>query len=427
MKKINIKKINVKKIIKVCFFVVILAALVGGAFYFGYKQGEKNPQINIVRGVANIENGNSEAVDFSLFWDTWKVLKDKYVGTQNLDNQNLVYGAISGLVDSLGDQNSVFFSPSDAKKFNQDISGQFFGIGAQLDVKNGQLMIVAPLKDSPAEKVGLKAGDKIMKVDDKDTYGMIVEEAVKLIRGEQGTTVKLAILRDSFKEPKEFSIVRDIIRVPTIDSKMIGDVAYIHLYNFYEQSPFMFYQAAVEAAMKNPKGLILDLRDNPGGYLDAAVNLAGWFLENDSTVVTEEFGSGENQIYTSYGNGLFRDLPVVVLINGGSASASEILAGALKDIKGIKLIGEKSFGKGTVQQLETLKDGSMVKITVAHWRMPGGGLIDKNGIDPDFEVKISEEDIIAGRDPQLDKALEIIKSEIDKMPSNIIPILNISI
>jgi len=294
-------------------------------------------------------------------------------------------------------------------------------------VKNDQLMIVAPLKDSPAEKVGLKAGDKIMKVDGKDTYGMIIEEAVKLIRGEQGTTVKLAILRDSFKEPKEFSIVRDIIRVPTADSKMIGDVAYIHLYNFYEQSPFMFYQAAVKAAMKNPKGLILDLRDNPGGYLDAAVNLAGWFLENNSTVVTEEFGSGEKQVYTSYGNGLFRDLPVVVLINGGSASASEILAGALKDIKGIKLIGEKSFGKGTVQQLETLKDGSMVKITVAHWRMPGGELIDKNGIDPDFEVKISEEDIIAGHDPQLDKAIEVIKQEISEMPSNLIPILNISI
>ncbi len=421
------KKIHVKKIIKVCVFAIALAVLVGGIFYFGYKQGEKNPQINIVRGVANLENGNSEAVDFSLFWNTWKVLKDKYVGTQNLDNQNLVYGAISGLVDSLGDENSVFFSPSDAKKFNQDISGQFSGIGAQLDVKNDQLMIVAPLKDSPAEKAGLKAGDKIMKVDDKDTYGMIVEEAVKLIRGEQGTTVKLTILRDSFKEPKEFSIVRDIIRVPTIDSKMIGDVAYIHLYNFYEQSPFMFYQAAVEAAMKNPKGLILDLRDNPGGYLDAAVNLAGWFLKNDSTVVTEEFGSGEIQTYTSYGNGLFRDLPVVILINGGSASASEILAGALKDIKSVKLIGEKSFGKGTVQQLEALKDGSMVKITVAHWRMPGGELIDKNGINPDFEVKIREADIIAGRDPQLDKAVEVIKEEISKMPSNLIPILNISI
>ena len=421
------KKINIKKIIKACVLAAALAVLVGGAFYLGYNQGEKNPQINIIRGVANLDNGNSENVDFSLFWDVWQKVKSKYVGAQNLNSQDLVYGAISGLVDSLGDQNSVFFSPADAKKFNQDISGQFFGIGAQLDVKNDQLMIVAPLKDSPAEKVGLKAGDKIMKVDGKDTYGMIIEEAVKLIRGEQGTTVKLAILRDSFKEPKEFSIVRDIIRVPTADSKMIGDVAYIHLYNFYEQSPFMFYQAAVEAAMKNPKGLILDLRDNPGGYLDAAVNLAGWFLENNSTVVTEEFGSGEKQVYTSYGNGLFRDLPVVVLINGGSASASEILAGALKDIKGIKLIGEKSFGKGTVQQLETLKDGSMVKITVAHWRMPGGELIDKNGIDPDFEVKISEEDIIAGHDPQLDKAIEVIKQEISEMPSNLIPILNISI
>ncbi|MFA5099148.1 MAG: S41 family peptidase [Candidatus Paceibacterota bacterium] len=421
------KKINIKRIVKACLFAIALAAMVGGAFYLGYNQGEKNPQINIIRGVANLENGKTEAIDFSLFWDAWKTIKDKYVGAQSVDNQNLVYGAISGLIDSLGDENSVFFSPTDAKKFNQDIAGQFFGIGAQLDIKNDQLMIVAPLKNSPAEKAGLKAGDKIMKVNDKDTYGMIVEEAVKLIRGDQGTMVKLAILRDGLTEPKEFSIVRDIIQIPTTDSKMIGDIAYIHLYNFYEQSPFLFYQAAIEAAMKNPKGLILDLRDNPGGYLDAAVNLAGWFMESDSTVVTEEFGSGEKQVYTSYGNSLFRDLPVVVIINGGSASASEILAGALRDIKGIKLVGEKSFGKGTVQQLETLKDGSMVKITVAHWRMPGGGLIDKNGIDPDFEVKITDADITAGLDPQLDKAVEVLKKEINKMPSNIIPILNISI
>lgn len=421
------KKINVKKVIKVCLSVIVLAVLVGGAFYFGYSEGEKNPQINIIRGVANIDDGKPEAADFSLFWDAWQKIKSTYVDAQNLDNQNLVYGAISGLVDSLGDENSVFFSPADAKKFNQDISGQFFGIGAQLDVRDGQLMIVTPLKDSPAEKAGLKAGDKIMKVDNKDTYGMIVEEAVKLIRGEQGTTVKLAILRDSFKEPKEFSIIRDIIRIPTTESKMIGDVAYIHLYNFYEQSPFMFYQAAIEMVIQNPKGLILDLRDNPGGYLDAAVNLSGWFLKSDSIVVTEEFGTGEKQVYTSYGNSLFKDLPVVILINGGSASASEILAGALRDNRGIKTVGEKSFGKGTVQQLETLKDGSMVKITVAHWVMPKGDLIDKNGITPDYEIKITDEDITADRDPQLDKAVEVIKQEISKMPSNLIPILNISI
>ena len=411
------KKINAKRIIKTCALIIVLALLIGGAFYYGYNEGEKNPQIKIIRGVANIENGETEAVDFSLFWDTWKILEDKYVGAEDLNNQNLVYGAISGLIDSLGDENSVFLSPEDAKKFNQDISGRFFGIGAQLDVKNGQLMIVAPLKDSPAEKAGIKAGDKIMAVDDKSTYGMMVEEAVKIIRGEQGTIVKLSILRDSFSEPREFSIIRDIINIPTTESKMIGDVAYIHLYNFYEQSPFMFYQTAVEMALKNPKGLILDLRDNPGGYLDAAVNLAGWFLESNTTVVTEKFGSGEKQVYTSYGNSLFKELPVAILINGGSASASEILAGALRDNRGIKTIGEKSFGKGTVQQLEALKDGSMVKITVAHWIMPKGDLIEKNGIDPDYPVELTDEDIAAGRDPQLDKALEVIKREMGEQKS----------
>jgi carboxyl-terminal processing protease len=186
------------------------------------------------------------------------------------------------------------------------------------------------------------------------------------------------------------------------------------LYNFYENAPFLFYQSAIKAALSSPKGIVLDLRNNPGGYLEASVNIAGWFLKRESLVVSEEFASGRKQEFKSSGSGFFKNIPLVVLINEGSASASEILAGALKDNRGVKLVGEKSFGKGTVQELETLRDGSQIKITTAHWLTPKGQIIEKNGIVPDFVVEISEEDLNSGKDPQLEKALEILKNEIPK-------------
>lgn len=395
--------------------IVSVTALVGGSFYFGYQQGIKKPQTVIIRGVANLEEGNLEAVDFSLFWDVWRTLKEKYVEADKIDNQDLVYGAISGLFGALKDPNSVFFPPIDAKKFNEDISGEFSGIGAEIGIRNEQLVIIAPLKNTPAERAGLKAVDKILKINDTITAGLSVDEAVKLIRGEKGTTVILNILRNGWEKSKDISIVRDTIQIPTIDWEMLSsseaeekNIAYIHLYNFYEKAPFLFYQAVTEMIFKNPKGIVLDLRNNPGGYLEASVNLAGWFLKPGETVVKEEFRSDEPQIFKAHGNGFFKETPIVILINEGSASASEILAGALRDNRGIKLVGKKSFGKGTVQELEMLKNGSMAKITVAHWIMPGGQLIEKNGLNPDYEVDLTEEDIKAGRDPQLEKAMEIL-------------------
>jgi carboxyl-terminal processing protease len=407
-----------KKILKNRYFIIgvliiVVAAITGGAFYFGYKKGTEKPQTVIIRGVANLEEGNIEAVDFSLFWDAWKTLKDKYVEADKINNQDLVYGAVSGLFGALKDPNSAFFPPLDAKKFTEDIAGEFSGIGAEIGIRNDQLVIIAPLKNSPAEKAGLKAGDKIIKINDTLTAGLNVDEAVKLIRGERGTTVVLTISRNGWEESKEISIVRDIIQVPTIDWEMKdNNIAYIRLYNFYEKAPFLLYQAISEIVFKNPKGIILDLRNNPGGYLEAAVNIAGWFLDPGKVVVSEEFRSGKKEVFKTYGSGLFDGFPLVVLVNEGSASASEILAGALRDNNQIKLIGKKTFGKGTVQELETLKDGSMVKITVAHWLMPNGGLIEKNGLIPDYEVDLTEEDVKADRDPQLEKAMEILKSQL---------------
>lgn len=393
--------------------VIVIAFLISGSFYFGFQEGMKKPQTVIIRGVANLDEGNLEAVDFSAFWNAWQILKSKYVDANKLNNQELVYGAISGLFESLKDPNSVFFPPTDAKKFSEDISGEFSGIGAEIGIKDEQLVIIAPLKNTPAERAGLKANDKILKINDIIAVNLNVDEAVKLIRGEKGTAVILTIVRNGWEKQKEFSIIRDIIQVPTLDWEIKeNNIVYIHLYNFYEKAPFLFYRAAMEIIPKNPKAVILDLRNNPGGYLEASVNLAGWFLKSGETVVKEEFRSGEPQIFKAHGNGLFKEIPVVILINEGSASASEILAGALKDNRGIKLIGKKSFGKGTVQELETFKNGSMAKITVAHWIMPSGKLIEKNGIVPDYEVNLTEEDAKAGRDPQMEKAMEIIKFQI---------------
>ena len=415
--KLGLGQIFSSRITKTGVFVVLAIAVLSGAFYYGYQsgyqKGVENPKTVIVRGVTDLEKGKEEGIDFSVFWETWQMIKDKYVKADELDSQNLVYGAVRGLVGSLEDQNSVFMAPSDAKKFNEDIAGEFSGIGAERGIRNDQLVIIAPLKGTPAEKAGLKPMDKILKIGDKSTDGLIVDEAVKLIRGLKATTVILTVLRQNWDKPKEIPIIRDTIQIPTLDWEIKdGNIAYFHLYNFYEQAPLLFYQAVVKTSLSAPRGIILDLRNNPGGYLEASVNLAGWFLEKGKIVVSEKFRSGEKEEFKSYGSGFLKNLPIVVLVNEGSASASEILAGALRDNRGVKLIGKKSFGKGTVQELQMLKDGSMVKITVAYWLLPKGHQIEKNGLIPDYEVDLTEEDIKANKDPQLEKAMEILKNEI---------------
>ncbi|MEK7657916.1 MAG: S41 family peptidase [Patescibacteria group bacterium] len=391
--------------------------LIGGSFYFGFQRGfEKgfeNPKTVIIRGVSNLEEGQSKDVDFSIFWNAWQIIKNKYVGTEKLKDQDLVYGAVSGLLGALGDDYSVFMPPTDAEKFNEDISGEFSGVGMEIGIRNEQLMVIAPLKETPAEKAGLRAMDKILKINETSTIGLSVDEAVKLIRGKKGTTVILTIIRNDWEKPKEISIIRDTIQIPTLDLEIKnGNIAYFKLNNFYEKAPMLFYNAALKAALSGSRGIILDLRNNPGGYLEVAVNLAGWFLDRGELVVSEEFGSGKKQEFTANGSGFFKNLPIVVLINEGSASASEILAGALRDNRGVKLIGKKSFGKGSVQELQTLKDNSMIKITTAHWLLPKGQMIEKNGLAPDYEVDLTEEDIKAGNDPQLEKAIKILKSQL---------------
>ena len=362
-----------------------------------------------------MEDGAIKNVNFFIFWEVWQKIKDNYLRDKEINDQQMTYGAVRGMVDSLKDPYTIFLPPDDAKKFQEDLSGDFGGIGAEIGIRNDILTVIAPLKNSPSEKAGLRAGDKILKIGDKGTDGMNINEAVKIIRGPKGTEIALTILRNGDDKTKEIKIIRNTIQVPTAEWKVVGNnLVHLQLFNFNENAPQKFFETIKEIQEKAPetKGIILDVRNNPGGFLEAAINIAGWFLPPDSVVATEEFRSGKKDIFKTSGNGTFKEFPVIVLINQGSASASEILAGALRDGRSIKLIGEKTFGKGTVQELQQLSGGSNLKITVAHWLLPKGDLIDKNGIKPDFEVKISDKDIEAKKDTQLEKAIEILQAQI---------------
>lgn len=390
------------------------AVILASGFALGFRQGKMFPQTISVSDVSNTSSGQPSVVDFGTFWQAWDVVNKNYLNAGKISAQDKVNGAIKGLVGSLNDPYSVFFPPKENKKFQEDVQGNFGGIGAEIGIKKNQLVVIAPLKDTPASRAGLKAGDMILKINSTSTEEMTSDEAVKLIRGPEKTQVILSIFREGWDKPQDFKIARETIMVPTLDLTMKdGRIAYIQLYTFNANAEYLFYNAVKKAANDGARGIILDLRNNPGGYLDVAVDLGGWFFPKNTLVVKEESRTGKSDEMRANGNAALADFPVVVLINGGSASAAEILAGALRDNNKVKLIGEKSFGKGTVQQLMPLRDGSTVKLTIAHWVLPSGKILENGGLDPDIEVKMTDEDIKNKKDPQLEKALEVIKEEIN--------------
>ncbi|MEK7651340.1 MAG: S41 family peptidase [Patescibacteria group bacterium] len=400
--------LNTRKTLALGLIAVILA---GGIFYAGFNVGS----IQKVGGLALENSTSSLAANPEILWEAINLIKENYVSAKDVTDKDLIYGAVAGAVGALKDPYSVFFNPSDAEKFSQDLNGSFGGVGMEIGIKNSQLVVIAPLKGNPAEKAGFKPGDMILKIDDTFTNDMDTTAAVKIIRGEPGTKVKLLMMREGWKEPKEFEITRAIIEVPTLDWEMKeGNIAYIQLYNFNSNAGSLFYNSALSTLISGAKGVVLDLRNNPGGFLDISIEIAGWFTNRGEPVVREKFRSGEENVMRSNGPSALVNLPVVVLVNGGSASASEILAGALQDVRKIKLVGEKTFGKGSVQEIENLKDGSTLKITIAEWLTPNGRHINKLGIIPDVVIKMPDDGIINKKDPQLDKALEIIKQEINK-------------
>ncbi|MFH1182821.1 MAG: S41 family peptidase [Candidatus Moraniibacteriota bacterium] len=390
------------------FYLVILGIV--ASFGAGLVVGEETVRKSYLASAD--QNKFRENVNLDIVFEAWKKLNDKYVGSVP-DNKTMVYGMTKGLANSLGDPYTVFFEPEKAKQFKEDLKGSFSGIGAEIGMKQNILTVVAPIKDTPADKAGIKAGDKIFKIDDTDTAGLAVDEAVALIRGERGTKVKLLLMSEEDSLPREVEIIRDIINVKSVDWELKeNDIAYIRLSGFTEDAVKEFSEAAGKVKESPAKKIVLDLRGNPGGYLDAAVDIAGFFLPKDTLVVREDFGGKHpaNDYKTQY-KPVLGDYPLVILIDKGSASASEILAGAISEQKGVQLVGEQTFGKGSVQEFISLSDGSTIKVTVAEWLTPKGKSINKEGIKADIEVKITADDIKDKKDPQLDKAMEIIKDK----------------
>ena len=350
-------------------------------------------------------------IDFNLYWKVWNTLKDNYVDKSKLDDQTLFYGALKGLVAAVGDPYTFFMDPKESQQYADDLAGTFEGIGAELGLKNEIITIISPLADMPAAKAGLKAGDQIFAINGTSTINMTVNEAVRQIRGPKDTAVTLTIFRQGEKDTKDYTITRGVIFVKSVKTEMRSDGLYlISISAFNDDTWGLFQEAVNDIGVKKPKGIILDLRNNPGGYLDTAVDMSSEWVES-GPVVIEKFSETKQNKYLTTGSTKLKDIPTVVLINEGSASASEIVAGALQDTKKATIVGEKSFGKGSIQSLIDLEDGSSIKITIAKWLTPKGTSINDQGITPDQEVIMTAADVKAEKDPQLQKALDILNNK----------------
>ncbi len=432
---------------------LLIVVLAAGIFTAGVSVGESNrPELEKVAGVINIapdiasttdsgaafneistcvdakgvevpcmldHNGTSterkdldKPANFDQFWKAWNVINEKFVPTKSapVSNQEKVWGAIQGLAQSLNDPYTYFLPPQEKQLFEQDVSGTFGGVGMQIGMKDGVLTVIAPLKDSPAERAGIKANDKILKIDDATTTNMSIDKALYLIRGEIGTKVRLTLYREGRDEPFTVMVVREEINVPTIDTKKKDGVFVVSLYGFPATGAELFRQSLREFVQSGTDKLVLDMRGNPGGYLEVAVDMASWFLPQGKVVVREEEKGGGGITYRSKGYNVFGDkFKMVIMVDGGTASAAEILAGALSQHNVATLVGTKTFGKGSVQELVPITNDTSLKVTVARWITPNGLSLSEGGLDPDIVVPISKGDIDQGKDPQLDKAIEVAK------------------
>lgn len=408
--------------------IIIISVLVG--YYVGINKINfdwKNykPQISVTSKAPPNELSN---VDFTQFWMVWDKLSSEYYDKSKLDSQKMLNGAISGMVGSLDDPFTVYLPPVQNDNFKQGMAGQFQGIGAELGTKDKNIIVIAPLTGSPAQKAGIKAGDAILEVNGNSTANWTLSQAVEKIRGPKGSTVLLTIAQ-SGKEPKEIKIIRDVITVKSVESyvKKVKDVenikidkkienekiAYIRLSQFGDNTNSEWLEMANSLSLKldqesDVKGIIFDLRNNPGGYLSDAVFIASEFVNEGSVVVIEEEKLNDRELLKANRRGFFTDIPVIVLINKGSASASEIVAGALRDHDRAKLLGETSYGKGTIQQAEDLGGGAGLHVTIAKWLTPNETWVNGKGLEPDIKVELDPKE--PERDTQLERAIsEILK------------------
>ena len=410
-------KISLTSLRKVLLILVFSLALFGGGYYLGV-QGfradlKKFPKVTVSREIP----ADKTDLDFSLFWRVWDTVSSRYFDKSKVIPANMIYGAIEGMVSAVGDPYTSFLPPNENKVVQEDLSGIFEGVGIQIGFKGKQLAVIAPLPGSPSEKAGIKPGDFIVGIKDESkdldmgTVGITLAQAVQAIRGKAGTKVTLTLLRDETPEPIVVDLTRAKLDVPTLILSYVGEggtIAHIRLLKFGGETDGEWQKAVKEVLKKKEvKAVILDLRSNPGGYLQGAVDIASEFLKTGSVVVTEEKYDGTKSDFKVERLGLLVSTPTVVLVNGGSASASEILAGALRDDRKISLIGEKTFGKGTIQEPIQLEGGSGLHLTIARWLNPSGFWVNEKGLEPDIKVEDNPE---TSEDEQLQKAIEVLQS-----------------
>ncbi len=389
-----------KSFLKFLFVAIVVITIFGAGFLYGRVSYGGSTLANI----KNINLGKPDEVDFSLFWKVYNQVNKDYVSSAN--SQDLIYGSISGMVAALGDPYSMFLTPQEAASFSQDLSGQFEGIGAEITQQNNKLIIVSPLDKSPAQAAGLLPKDEILKIDGVDASTLSFQQALDKIRGSAGTSVTLTIQRQGFASPKDFKITREKITVASVEWEIRDDnIAYLKIRQFGDDTTDLIKKAAEDINNKKPKGIILDLRNDPGGYLTSSIDASSLFI-NPGIVVYEQGKDGKKEPFKTTLSQSLKDYKLVVLINEGSASASEIVAGAIQDTGRGKILGTKSFGKGSVQNYEQFSDKSALRLTVAYWLTPKSRKINGEGIKPDIEIARTDEDIAAGKDSQLDRAVE---------------------
>jgi carboxyl-terminal processing protease len=345
---------------------------------------------------------------FRPFWQAWNIMHDEFVD-QPVDDTLMMQGAIRGMIEALGDDHSGYMDPNQYDQANIPLQGAYEGIGAWVDTEAEYLTIIAPMAGSPAEAAGLKSGDQVIAVDGQDMTGIPAQLVIRRVMGPDGTTVVLTIRRQDAAEPFDVEVTRGKITVPSVDSKMLDEgIAYVHLSTFGDNTVGDLRQALRDRLADDPAGMILDLRGNGGGFLVSAIDVASEFI-GKGVILTERFGDAHEEAYSANGDGLALEIPLVVLIDGGSASASEIVAGAIQDHGRGWLVGERSYGKGSVQNWHALEDqAGAVRVTIARWFTPDGRSIEDGGLLPDIAVAMTEDDIAAGRDPQLQRAVELL-------------------
>ena len=401
---------------KYVYTIVLAVVLIGGGFFSGLKLGAKGYAFSSSSYKVVNQNSAPTNVDYNLLWQAMSVMQQNYIDWGSVDQQKLLYGAVQGMVAAAGDPYTTFFDPDGLKGFNSELSGTFTGIGAQVGMREGHVAIVSPLKGSPAEKAGLKSGDIIMKIDGQDASSYSLDEAVSKIRGPKGTQVTINIFRSSTQKLQDFTITRDTISVQSVTYSVKDDggkkVEYIAISTFGDDTVDLFRKAVVDAQTNNVSGIVLDLRSDGGGYLNDAVSIASYWVTPGQTIVTEQHNAqnaGQTKAYTATGGNSLKSIPTVILVDDGTASASEILSGALRDYGFAKLVGIKTFGKGSVQQLINLPGSTAIKVTVAKWLTPKGVNINHNGLDPDYNVPVTDQNVKDNNDVQLQKALDLLK------------------